>query len=707
MSLLLVMTTTTATSTAMSNNSPNAERTPPLPPSEPLWCKEQQIYVGGVPENDNVKSLLLGGKEDQDGIYVFGYGSLCWNPGNGDGVLARPQVTSSIGRVSGYKRVWAQKSTDHRGTVKFPGIVCTLLTTDEVDAVRRANAATATTTGIESSVSPAGAVVTDPTTLSSSMSSSSTEGRIFHVPNELVDECLEELDFREKGGYQRDVIEVVEDETQQTHKALLYRGTVDNPAYWPRAMLDLPFAAATMSVAVGPSGPNDVYLTNLEKFLAAAHTSAADHDDTKQLASLLDDCRRRHLYFLFGAGSNQHNQLMLSNHHEDAHEQTEILMTALRETSADASPTDDRPVSRIAGVFAGGGHSALLSEHGKLFLFGWNEHSQCGVEPTIRSTATTETKDAPPGTAFEDVEPLGVLVETASLGFAHTLVLEKKTRRLLAFGDNRKGQVTGQVDKASSTVSTPTTPDFLKDDEICKVSAGVFHSAAITAGGELVMFGGDKTERVWKPPDDARLVDVACGRRHTVVVDDRNRIFTCGDNKYGQLGRTTLEKEDNDFALVENVDEVGANASNARPKIVGVHCGWSHTVVRMEDNEGRVSCYGWGRNDLGQLGTSDRDHVRLPRRLFLHKKVEKLDCGSECTMAIIDGQVWGCGWNEHGNLATRTQADALSLVPTVGAAVTSPPLAGDDADDVADKHLDFAVGGAHYLAAWCIMHPNA
>ena len=54
--------------------------------------------------------------------------------------------------------------------------------------------------------------------------------------------------------YARDVCEVVEEESKKSYKALLYRGTPENPAFSSRALLDLPFSAAIMSVSVGPSG---------------------------------------------------------------------------------------------------------------------------------------------------------------------------------------------------------------------------------------------------------------------------------------------------------------------------------------------------------------------------------------------------------------------------------------------------------------------
>jgi len=47
-------------------------------------------------------------------------------------------------------------------------------------------------------------------------------------------------------GYARDIINVIEDESGATVAALLYRGTVDNPAFWPRALRDLPLAAGKL-----------------------------------------------------------------------------------------------------------------------------------------------------------------------------------------------------------------------------------------------------------------------------------------------------------------------------------------------------------------------------------------------------------------------------------------------------------------------------
>jgi hypothetical protein len=49
------------------------------------------------------------------------------------------------------------------------------------------------------------------------------------------------------------VIDVIEDDTGKTVKALLYRGTPENPAFWKRAYLDLAYAAGEINLT--PNNP--------------------------------------------------------------------------------------------------------------------------------------------------------------------------------------------------------------------------------------------------------------------------------------------------------------------------------------------------------------------------------------------------------------------------------------------------------------------
>lgn len=55
-------------------------------------------------------------------------------------------------------------------------------------------------------------------------------------------------------------------------------------------------------------------------------------------------------------------------------------------------------------------------------------------------------------------------------------------------------------------------------------------------------------------------------------------------------------------------------------------------------------------------------------------------------------QLWGCGWNEHGNLCTGDIEDAFTLSRTRGVKTCSPP-------GLQNPEIALAVGGAHYIIA--------
>jgi hypothetical protein len=150
---------------------------------EPQWCSKQKIYLHGVvPKAEsafNLTELLQSGDGDDNNLRIFGYGSLCWHPGKG--VLSNERVRRSLGRAVGWRRCWAQRSADHRGTPTFPGLVCTLLKDKEVKQLK------------DRYYYPSNNPTTDPPYVEASESSSMTEGLIYTIPSDLVAECLEEL----------------------------------------------------------------------------------------------------------------------------------------------------------------------------------------------------------------------------------------------------------------------------------------------------------------------------------------------------------------------------------------------------------------------------------------------------------------------------------------------------------------------------------
>lgn len=512
----------------------------------------------------------------------------------------------------------------------------------------------------------------------------------------------------------------MEDNSGQTVQALLYRGTPDNPAFWPRALQDLPFAAAVIAAATGPSGENYVYLNRLDQFLEHASscpTILEKFDDTFKLAAMIQTLRQDHrcrIHFLFGCGSNQHNQLLLKtadnglvHNGDDALEFKEMVFCV---TLDDEGPQGDI-FDPMVDIFAGGGHSAMLSRSGRLYLCGWNDSGQLGISggPLLESQKHASVQAAALPIPWLDALS-EIRVETAALGFSHTLVVEKETGKLFAFGDNSRGQVDGTASNKDSSAMKgmlPVTPKFLQQERVTSVAAGLFHSAVILQSGELVTFGcgrfgqslssiSDYNETTmachgrWTPDDGSKLIRVSCGRRHTVALDDQGRVWTFGDNKYGQLGRQNAANQ-------RDVKPGLVDVEASTYEYVGISCGWSHTIVLAKDvAAGSMRVFGWGRNDKGQLGIGSTVHQHHPVRLFelFENNIRTISCGSESTVIVDDlDMIWSCGWNEHGNLGTGGTADCLELRPVTGATITTTP-----GYVINDTRLAVGVGGAYVLA---------
>ncbi len=441
---------------------------------------------------------------------------------------------------------------------------------------------------------------------------------------------------------------------------------------------------AIMSVAVGPSGVNHDYLHQLDAFLESSTTASQMEqllDDTYILSSMTKTFQYdAKLFFFVAAGSNQHDQLLLKDavcdlhQGEEAHHMTESVLCVSRESLSD----------QATGIYAGGGHSALLTQEGRLYLWGWNEHGQLGT-PDDNCVSDSPLPIRP-------IKPLAKLVvDQVALGFSHTLVLERGTGKLFGFGDNSRGQVNGQVDEKSLSIFEPFEVALYKDVRFQAVAAGLFHSACVTNDGQLITFGCRKFGQClglssWTP-SDSRIIQVACGRRHTVALDEKGRVWTFGDNQYGQLGRESFNRSDQTPGLLD-IDSTWT--------VQAIHCGWSHTVMLARNVDNQTVVWGWGRNDKGQLGLPDAKCVTRPTLLFTNHSaaIELLDCGSESTVLVdAEDRIWSCGWNEHGNLANGSTNDAHQLTRAVGAPVPLTPGCPEDT-----SRLRVAAGGAHVLA---------
>ncbi len=160
--------------------------------------------------------------ERTEALWIFGYGSLVWRPAFAH-VESRPAV------IRGFRRVFWQGSTDHRGVPGAPGRVVTVLPEPGAECA----------------------------------------GRVFRVAPDARQAVLAGLDHREQGGYERFEVAawLADAGAARSVPALMYAATPGNRNYLGPA----PLAEIVRQVcgSSGPSGHNVDYVLELAAALRA------------------------------------------------------------------------------------------------------------------------------------------------------------------------------------------------------------------------------------------------------------------------------------------------------------------------------------------------------------------------------------------------------------------------------------------------------
>jgi alpha-tubulin suppressor-like RCC1 family protein/uncharacterized protein YecT (DUF1311 family) len=213
------------------------------------------------------------------------------------------------------------------------------------------------------------------------------------------------------------------------------------------------------------------------------------------------------------------------------------------------------PVTRVA---AGGNHSLAVTASGQLYAFGYNGYG--GLGSATNSGTGTPTPTPTPVSLPGEIGP----VTQIAAGGAHSLAVTA-SGQLYAFGLNGTGEL-GSVTNIGTSNPNPTPTLVTLPGEIgpvTQVAAGGNHSLAVTATGQLYAFGlngtgelGSATNNgtnnpnptptpVSLPGEIGPVTQVAAGLNHSLAVTASGQLYAFGFNYYGQLGSSTNNGTDN------------------------------------------------------------------------------------------------------------------------------------------------------------------
>jgi alpha-tubulin suppressor-like RCC1 family protein len=194
--------------------------------------------------------------------------------------------------------------------------------------------------------------------------------------------------------------------------------------------------------------------------------------------------------------------------------------------------------SGIAAVSAGGDHTCALTTSGGLKCWGWNKYGQLG-------DGTNTDRDIP----VDVVGLTGGVVEVTA-GFRHTCALTS-SGEIKCWGHNGSGEL---GDGTNNTSNTPVDVVGLSS-WVDEVAAGSGHTCALTSSGEIKCWGyngsgqlGDGKYTDANTPVDVvglgdGIVAVTAGGFHTCALTSSGEVKCWGSNFWGQLGDgTTIDR---------------------------------------------------------------------------------------------------------------------------------------------------------------------
>nr|XP_055173826.1 LOW QUALITY PROTEIN: secretion-regulating guanine nucleotide exchange factor [Nyctereutes procyonoides] len=327
-------------------------------------------------------------------------------------------------------------------------------------------------------------------------------------------------------------------------------------------------------------------------------------------------------------------------------------------------------IRRITG---GGGHSAVVTDGGSLFVCGLNKDGQLGLGHTEDVLCFTSCRSL-----------LGCPIQQVACGWDFTIILTE-SGQVLSCGSNSFGQL--GVPQGPRRCVVPQAIELLRERVVC-VAAGLRHALAATASGTVFQWGtglASSGRRLCPgqtlPPfltakepsrvtglENSKTVCVLAGSDHSASLTDAGELYVWGSNKHGQLASLA--------AFLPKPQKIEAHCFQ-NEKVTSVWSGWTHLVAQTET--GKV--FTWGRADYGQLGRQLESHEdwkarnqdssfpcsgpqkSMPSSLHCLTGAAEVSCGSEHNLAVIGGTCYSWGWNEHGMCGDGSKANVWAPKP--------------------------------------------
>ena len=218
-------------------------------------------------------------------------------------------------------------------------------------------------------------------------------------------------------------------------------------------------------------------------------------------------------------------------------------------------------------------------------------------------------------------------------------------------GQQTTAQASKPVIAADGTLQAP--PDY----HIELLTGDELYTVALSSNNRLYLQGnffGRQCEEYQEIPLEQKVVFIGAGYNHMIYLDDEGRLWGWGRNRYGQLGLGKFGPETrtvHEPRLIESID----------CRAVAVSCGKQHTLVL--DERFRLWVFGSNKKGQLALPTEcQTQNVPLLCPAFAGQQIREISAGDNHSAVItVDMKLWLFGSNGHGQLCQKVMVEQNSI----------------------------------------------
>ncbi len=130
---------------------------------------------------------------------------------------------------------------------------------------------------------------------------------------------------------------------------------------------------------------------------------------------------------------------------------------------------------------------------------------------------------------------------------------------------------------------------------------------------------------------DKQIVNICCGKEHTLALSSDGNIYAWGLNGDGQIGMCN----DHHYQLIP------FRLDSFNERIKANSCGFLHSMALTESG----NVYGWGDNQDGKLGCKKSERFKSPKLIIVNTTIDKISCGFEHSILLSkDGELYVLGY---------------------------------------------------------------